>query len=488
MMKNFGVQWLVEKDGYYWPPMALWTVELRPLDLAGAYTVFANWGNKKEITPILKIIDGKGNIIEDNTTKENKWVRVFDEGSSYLISSILSDTSSRPDSWNKFLTLSGRPVAAKTGTSTKQYKKANGEKVILPRNLWTIGYTPQYTTVVWVGNTDGSEVSLKWDWLQSAGPIWRDFMNFLHKGKQVEKWKMPSNIKSVNISEISWYLPPEGFPEGYSTGSLFKNIPRAYDTNFFIGKVDALCNGKVWDKTPSTAIKDLYTVNFNSAESEYQGGKWQSWINAWVKNGGCTSIFWEKSNYICLSETSKDICERSDDIPQIQVASNLANGAQLINGSNYIELAYSGKNPISNIEILLWENKIWEIPLDGKSEWSFKGSFFIPEGYYGDYNITLRAIDSQYYYWWETKSILITQKDSNAPSITLTNPIESQVILKKSEPFQIVGEVSDQSPIKSINIYMDGTPLKLWIQERKFTYTLNAQGNLPVWVKTITIE
>jgi len=39
-------------------------------------------------------------------------------------------------------------MAAKTGTSTKQYKK-NGRKIIAPRNLWTIGYTPQITTVVW---------------------------------------------------------------------------------------------------------------------------------------------------------------------------------------------------------------------------------------------------------------------------------------------------------------------------------------------------
>jgi hypothetical protein len=36
---------------------------------------------------------------------------------------MLSDSGERPDYWNKFLTLSGRKVAAKTGTSTYQYKK-----------------------------------------------------------------------------------------------------------------------------------------------------------------------------------------------------------------------------------------------------------------------------------------------------------------------------------------------------------------------------
>jgi len=61
---------------------------------------------------------------------------------------MMSDTSARPESWNSYLSLPGRLVAAKTGTSTKQYEK-NGKKFIFARNLWTIGYTPQVTTVVW---------------------------------------------------------------------------------------------------------------------------------------------------------------------------------------------------------------------------------------------------------------------------------------------------------------------------------------------------
>jgi hypothetical protein len=53
------------------------------------------------------------------------------------MNNILSDTSSRPEFWNSYLTIPGRKIAAKTGTSTKQYTK-NGEKIIAPRNLWTI--------------------------------------------------------------------------------------------------------------------------------------------------------------------------------------------------------------------------------------------------------------------------------------------------------------------------------------------------------------
>lgn len=104
--------------------------------MAKAYTVFANLGYKKEISPILKIVDSKGLVVEER--KEQIGEKVLDAATAYIVNTILSDTSGRPDTWNKYLTINGRPVAAKTGTSTKQYTKKDGEKVVLPRNLWTI--------------------------------------------------------------------------------------------------------------------------------------------------------------------------------------------------------------------------------------------------------------------------------------------------------------------------------------------------------------
>lgn len=486
MMKSFWVLWLNEKEWYYGPPMALGTVELRPIDLAWAYSVFANLGLKKEVTPILKIIDGKWNVIEDNTIKENKGTRVFDEGSSYLISSILSDTSSRPDGWNKYLSLPDRLVAAKTGTSTKQYKKASGEKVILPRNLWTAWYTPQFTTVVWVGNTDGAEVSLKWDGLQSAWPIWRDFMNFIHKWKPAERWKMPSNIKSVNVSEISGFLTPEWFPQEFWTWSLFRNIPRSVDDNFVKKKVDILCNGEITDKTPKSAIKEIFWVRFRSFESDYW---WWENVNNWYVNwGGCGTVFWTWSTYTCWVDFKKETCSRTDENPTIEIFSNIKSGSEFINGSNYIEFGYSSKNPIKQVDILIWENKISEIPLEGISDGNYKGSFFIPEWYYWDYNITLEAIDSQYYSWTEIKAITISQKDTLPPQIEMVNPKESTSTIWVWESLTVEWNITEQSPVKSVNIYLNGNPIKLWLTERHFSYTLNADKNLTAWTYKVKIE
>jgi len=171
----------------YGASMSLWTAMMTPLELAEAYSVYANMGYKKETIPVLKIYDS----------------------TSY---------------WNKFLSLSGRQSAAKTGTSTKQYEK-NGEQIIYPRNLWTVWYTPQITTVVWSWNNSGAETNLKWNGLEASGPIWKEFMEYYHQNKPALEWKQPNSVKERNISNLSWLLAPEWLSSDLIVRSLFVNSP-----------------------------------------------------------------------------------------------------------------------------------------------------------------------------------------------------------------------------------------------------------------------
>ncbi len=197
---NLGITSLNTR-GEYGAPLAIGTGELKPLELLQAYSVFANGGYRKEINPILKITDKKGNLIEQYT--ESSGTSVISDAATYIISTILSDATSRPgDFWNNVLTLKDRPVAAKTGTSNKDVTK-NGKKQILPRDLWTAGYTPQITTVVWAGNVDGSETKGTCDGLNCAAPIWHDFMEAAHKNLPVETFQKPESVFSATISQIS---------------------------------------------------------------------------------------------------------------------------------------------------------------------------------------------------------------------------------------------------------------------------------------------
>ena len=134
-----------------------------------AYSVFANLGIKRDIYAIERIEDGNGEVIEE--TKEPSEKEVFSPAASYIINTILSDNDARPEStfWRNALSVPGRLVAAKTGTSNKEISKDK----ILPRDLWTIGFTPQITTVVWAGNVNGKETKGTCDGLNCAASIWK---------------------------------------------------------------------------------------------------------------------------------------------------------------------------------------------------------------------------------------------------------------------------------------------------------------------------
>ncbi len=474
----------VKTDWSYWSSIWLWTVEITPFELAKAYTVFANLWVKKEITPILKILDSKWVLIEEKN-KSKKDEQVLDSSTAYIVNSILSDTSSRPAWWNPFVTIPWRKVAAKTWTSTKQYVK-NGAKIKLPRNLWTIGYTPQITTVVRVWNTDWKEVNMSWDWLNAAWPIWRDFMTYAHKDKKVMDWKRPAWVRTIAISKLTWFPVEEWFKANLIESSMFKNLPTWKWGWLKTVKVDALCNWKISELTPVAWIKEIYTLDVHSLLPTNAAWEWP--VQNWVKSWWYKEALWE---LVDSSDIVKDtICDREENpsIWDIQIASRIVDKWQLLTWTNYLELAYKSETPIVKIDILLDEIKIDEISLPGKKEWSYKWNFKIPEAYKWVYNITLRAVNNSYYSVSETKEIEIVDSDQIPPTIEIKNPIDKSIKLYNNwQIFNLRGEVSDSNSIKSINIYIDWKPVKFWITDRSFAYPISWE-NLEVWTHVIKIE
>src|SRR3989338_8134278 len=104
--------------------------EVRLLDLASAFGVFANKGRQLDPISILKVTDSKGKTLFEY--KESEGRRVLDEGIAFIISDILADNGARTAAFgsNSFLNISGKTVAVKTGTTDQK------------RDNWTIGYTP----------------------------------------------------------------------------------------------------------------------------------------------------------------------------------------------------------------------------------------------------------------------------------------------------------------------------------------------------------
>lgn len=474
----------LDENFYYWAPLALGTWEMTPMEVAQAYSIFANLWNKIEINPIIKILDSKWLTIEEK--KKSGGTKVLDEKTAYIMNYILSATYSRPDEyWNTNLSLKDRQAGAKTGTSNKTYL-TNGKKELFPGDLWTAWYTPQITTVVWAWNTNGKAIKLSWDGLNGAAPIWKQFMEYAHKNKEKLTWKIPEWLHYTKISKISWLLAPEWFEPSLTVESLFKNIPTQYDMSLNQIEYDALCNGKVSENTPSVAKRTGYYVAYHSIDPSNK--VWEDGVQKWAKENG----YKEFSNIPnIISDYNDNVCERDEKLvasSNIEVRTKIENGETFINGYNYVEIWYRSANPITKLQILLWDNIIQEIKTDGKTTGVYMGWITIPAWYSGDYTLSVRAIDSVYLSWEETKNIMIILKDTTPPNIEITNPEKDTISLYPDQYFNLRWKIQDRSKIKTINIYINGNAHQMGIEAREFNSEINKDFSLPIWTHTIKIE
>jgi len=144
--------------------LALGASEVRLLDLAGAYAVFANNGVKQKPVGILSITDTTGRVLE--AYKEDP-IQVLSPDVAHMMSSMLSNNTARfPEySANNPLHFDAYDVAAKTGT-TNDF-----------RDVWTVGYSPNIVVGVWAGNNDNTPM-VKEIAGYVVAPMWHAFMEY----------------------------------------------------------------------------------------------------------------------------------------------------------------------------------------------------------------------------------------------------------------------------------------------------------------------
>ncbi len=152
------------------PSAALGTNEVNLLELTQAYAAVANNGYKVQAYGIEEIDDTQGTVLYKRGQKEPE--QVLEKNTVYKINSVLSDVVNRGT--GQAAKLGERHTAGKTGTS-QDY-----------RDAWFLGFTPQITTGVWVGNDDDTPMK-KVTGGKIAAPIWKEYMTVAMVGLPVEE-------------------------------------------------------------------------------------------------------------------------------------------------------------------------------------------------------------------------------------------------------------------------------------------------------------
>ena len=247
--------------------------EVKPLDLAAAYTAFANKGLSSNPIAILKVTDPKGKVLFEQ--KEANRKQALSPEVAFIISHILSDNNARLITFgvNSYLNVSGKSIAVKTGTTDDK------------RDNWTIGWTPSVLVATWVGNNDNSPMGNVASGVTGAAPIWRRIIMEALRNKAQEDFVKPDNIIAVTVDSLGGGLPVDGQPtrsEYFIKGTEPQGPSSIYKT-IKISKADG---NKI--ASQSEIDKNEYDIKkfivFHEDDPTAGGGKnrWQEGIDQWI--------------------------------------------------------------------------------------------------------------------------------------------------------------------------------------------------------------
>lgn len=164
------------------------TFGISPLDMAGAYAAIANEGTYIKPLSYTKVEDRYGNVLLENKPKKTT---VVSPGVAYVMTDLLRDVVTSGTGTRA--SVSGVTVVGKTGTTSDN------------TDAWFVGYSPQYTASVWIGN-DSPAVKLP-NGSRLAAQFWSKIMTRVHSGVPKQSFKEPSDIVRRSVCTLSGKLP-----------------------------------------------------------------------------------------------------------------------------------------------------------------------------------------------------------------------------------------------------------------------------------------
>jgi len=191
------------------PAMALGSYDASPLDMAGAYTVFAN--NGLRLSPVLlrSVRNGKGDVVANYSTDQRQ---VLDPRVAYVMTNMMEGVINNGLGYTA-VRLRGfmAPAAGKTGSS---------------HDGWFAGYTSNLLCIVWVGYDDYSDLRLSG--AQTAAPIWTEFMKKaadLPQYANMKDFSQPSGVVDVQLDKATNRLATPNCTDDYTSAFVAGTEP-----------------------------------------------------------------------------------------------------------------------------------------------------------------------------------------------------------------------------------------------------------------------
>ncbi len=328
--------------------------EVKMIDLASAYTAFANGGTSMKAIGILKVEDKDGRVLEEYKAPDGKKVMTPQEA--FIISNILSDNSARELTFGAVngLQVGGYQVAVKTGTTND--KKDN----------WAIGWTPSLLSVVWVGNNNNIPMGKIASGVSGATPIWKRIMVYSLPKRNKQDFPIPDKIVSLDVDKVSGYLAHDGFPsrQEYFIDGTQLAISDPIHMNLKV------CRGVSGLATPEDVAngnydyKEFFRLKENDPVSTDGKNRWQEGIDKWILEQSDTSKYFPPENY-CRSGGMVSV---SIDSPANE--STVSKQFDIKINTTSLKKIVEVKLWIDGVERKIWTEKPYEISINDLADGS----------------------------------------------------------------------------------------------------------------------
>jgi penicillin-binding protein 1A len=228
--------------------MTLGTGSVTPLQMAGAYAVFANGGF--QVTPYLiqKVVDSRGNVLTESKPQDagDEAMRVLDARNAFVMDSMLRDVVRSGTGYLAGQKLGRRDIAGKTGTTNDAM------------DGWFAGYGGDTVAVAWMGYDQPKSLGSREFGGTLALPIWIDYMREALRSKPDMQRPVPAGLAQI---EGDWIY--DEYVNGDAVRTVDVETPKTFWERLFGTPPPVLIPAPAAAPTPSGQEREREKKKFN---------------------------------------------------------------------------------------------------------------------------------------------------------------------------------------------------------------------------------